>query len=209
MAAARPRRRQAGFTLVELLLGIAIAMIFSAGLYAFFFAGTEAARSRESMGAAQSGLRTALERMSRDVRQGISPDDGLNGPIESLTSTSLVVHTDPNRSPTATDPRPQRVRYRLSGTDLVREAALPIGTAPPYAYSSYGPAEVLASGVANGATPIFTGFTQQGDQLGSPVAQPRDIAMVRIDVFVGQKVNNKATTVELSTDVTLRNSLRF
>lgn len=205
----RAEPRQRGFTLVELLMGITIAMIFSAGLYAFFFSGTDAARSRESMGRAQADLRTAIERIERDVRQGVSADGGLNGPVTQLTSTSLIVHTDPTRSPTALTPRPQRVRFSVSGTDLVRERALPVGTQPPFSYGPYSAPEVLARGVTMGSTALFTGFTQAGDQLGTPVSQPRDVAMVRVTLIVAQSTGVNPTKVELSTDVTLRNTIAY
>ena len=207
---ARTRREaQAGFTLMELLMTMAISLAFAVGLYAFFFAGLDAANTDTSQTRAQAGLRQTMDLFTRDVRQAISPDDGVNGGIMSVTATSIVMHVDPNRDPSATVPRPQRVRYQLVGTQLLRDVAQPVGAAPPYSYTAFGPPVVLVEQVQNGATPIFQAFTEQGVNLGSPVAQPRDIKTMRITVIAGQKTGNKASTTELSTDVTLRNTSKF
>lgn len=203
------RTTETGFTLIELLMAIAIAAGFAVGLYAFFFAGLDAASTHESQAKAQSGLRGTLEIFSRDVRQAVSPDDGINGGIMSLTSTSVVMHVDPNRDPTATFPKPLRVTYQLVGSQLVRRVQQPVGAAPPYSYTAPSPPVVLAEPVQNGAKPIFQAFTEQNVNLGSPVAQPRDIKTVRITLIVGQRTGMSATTTELSTDVTLRNTLRY
>lgn len=200
---------RAGFTLVELLMGIAVAMAFAIALYSFFFSGLDAANTHQSQTRAQNGLRTAVELLSRDLRQAVSPDGGINGGIMSLNATSLVVHVDPNRDPAATVPKPLRVRYRLLGEQLVREVARPIGAAPPYSYTAYSPPVVLVEPLRNGATPLFQAFTRQGAPLASPVAQTRDITTVRIRLIAGQKTGLQATTTELSTDVTLRNTARY
>ena len=57
---------------------------------------------------------------------------------------------DNNRSITATTAAPVRVRYRLSGTNFVRQVLTG---------ATWSPEDVLASGVANGATPLFTALT--------------------------------------------------
>jgi hypothetical protein len=194
---------------MELLMVIAVSTAFSVGLYAFFFAGLDAANTDQSQTKAQTGLRQTMELFTRDARQSVSPDDGIGGGIFSLSSTSIVINVDPNRDPSATTPRPQRVRYQLVGTQLLRDVAQPIGSAPPYSYTAFGPPVVMAEPMQNGATPLFQGFTEQGVALSTPVAQTRDIKTVRIHLIVGHKTGNKATTTELSTDVTLRNTSKF
>ncbi|MEW6582890.1 MAG: prepilin-type N-terminal cleavage/methylation domain-containing protein [Actinomycetota bacterium] len=210
LPARRPSRAaRGGFTLVELLMGMGISLAFAAGLYAFFFAGLDAANTDASQAQAQTGLRQTVELFTRDVRQAVSPDDGINGGIQSLTATSAVVYVDPNRDPTATVPRPLRVRYQLVGTQLLRDVARPVGAAPPYSYTAYSTPVVMAEPVRNAATPVFQAFTEQGVSLGTPVAQTRDIKTVRIRLIVGQRTGNSQTTTELSTDVTLRNTSKY
>jgi len=200
-----------GFTLVELLLGIALASIFAAALYGFFFAGLDSARSHQTQAIAQSSARTAIDRVVRDARQAISPDDGLTPPVLGLTATSLELFADPARATGATTPRPQKVRYRVTGSQLVRERATPVGATPPFAYGAYGAREVLVEGVANGAVPVFRAVTAEGVPMPASVSGPqaRDIAQISVRLRVAQRTGNAATTLELHTDVALRNAIRI
>lgn len=208
--ALRSRRRQAGFTLTELLMGIAIATAFAAGLYAFFFSSWDMSFSQQTQARSLADTRTALERFTRDARQAVSPDGGLTGPVGSMDATSVVLYVDPSRSAGATSPRPWKVRYSIVNGQFVREAAAPIGAIPPFTYGAYGAKVLLADKVTNAAgTPPFAGLTEQGVALALPVAQPRDIAQIRIDLLVAQKTGAKATTTELTTDVSLRNPIIY
>jgi prepilin-type N-terminal cleavage/methylation domain-containing protein len=207
----RRRRPQRGFTLVELLMAIALASIFSLALYGFFFAGIDAMRTHESQAKAQSSGRTAIDRFAREARQAVSPDDGLTPPIISVTPTSAEFYYDPSRSASSITPRPQRVRYSVVSGQLVRERATPIGSVPPFAYGGYGAKEVLIDNLQNGATPVFSAVTEKGVAMASTVSGPqaRDIAQISVRLFVGQKTGNTATTLELSTDVGLRNAVHI
>lgn len=204
----RPRR-QDGFTLIELLMGIALSSIFALALFGFFFSGVDSARTHESQARAQADGRTAIDRMSRDIRQAISPDGGVTTPVISLSPIALQLYVDPSRSTTATTPRPQKVRYSISSNQLVREAANPVGAAPPYSYGSYGQAEVVVENVANGGTALFSAVTEEGVALpATPTAsQLRDVAQISLRLLVGQKTGNSPSTLELDTDVALRNAL--
>jgi prepilin-type N-terminal cleavage/methylation domain-containing protein len=213
VSAGRDSRRGArgGFTLVELLLGVALASIFAVGLYGFFFAGLDSARSHQTQAIAQSSARTALDRLAREARQAVSPDDGLTPPILAMAAGSLEMYVDPARGAGATTPRPHKVRYRVSGSRLVREYATPVGATPPFSYGAYGPGEVLIEGLTNGAAPVFRAVTAEGVQMAATVTGPqaRDIAQISIRLLVAQRTGNAATTLELQTDVALRNAIRI
>lgn len=202
-------RASGGFTLVELLMAIALATMFGGALYSTLFSGMNAARTHQIQAEAQAKLRTAVDRFSRDLRQAVSPDGDSTPPIASLTTTVVILYSDPDRDPADLTPRPYRIRYSVVGGELLRESAAPVGSVPPYSYGSYGTPETLVDGLQNGSTPVFRAFTEQGLQLATPVAQPRDIKSVRFALVVGQKTGEKATTTELSADVTLRNAVRL
>ena len=208
MRTPRRRRAQAGFSMTELLMAIVIASIFAGALYGFFFAGTDAARSHESTARAQSGGRLAIERLTRDVRQAISQDDGATPPVESVGATSLVLYADPSRDPTQLDSRPERVRYRLLGGDLVREFAAPVGGSPPYSYGPFGGREVLVEEVQNGGTAIFTARGLVGT-LTNPVSgtAARQVELLSIHLIIGVRTGVASSTTEMTTDVALRNNI--
>lgn len=198
------RERQRGFTLIELLMGIVLSSIFALGLFAFFFSGVESARTSESQARAQSSGRTAIDRLVRDARQAVSPDEGLSTPVIRLTPTIVELYVDPSRVASSLTPRPQKVRYSVIADQLIRDAVDPVGAS----YGAYARPEVLIDGLQNGATAAFVGVTRDGAALpASPTAlQLRSVAQLSIRLIIGQKTGAKATTLELSTDVALRNA---
>lgn len=208
-----PRRRDApgGFTLIELLMGIVLASVFAIALFGFFFAGADRVRSQESQARAQMTGRTAIDRVARETRQAISPDEGLTPPVISLSPTAMELYVDPSRAAAAIVPRPEKVRYSIVSDQLLRESAAPIGATAPFTYGGYGRREVLIDKLANGATPAFRAVTREGVLLpATPAAtQLRDIAQVSVRLLISQTTGNAATTLELNTDVALRNALRL
>ncbi len=203
------RDRQGGFTLIELLMGIALSSIFALALFSFFFSGVNSARTSETQARAQADGRTAIDRVVREARQAISPDGGLTAPVISLTPTSLEMYVDPSRTESAKVPRPQKVRYSIVANQLIRDSADPVGAVAPFSYGSYAHPEVLLEKVSNGAIAAFAGASAEGLALpASPSAvQLRDMAQISIRLLVSQKTGNAASTLELNTDVTLRNAI--
>jgi hypothetical protein len=181
------------------------------GLYGFFFAGLDAFRTHESQAKAQSTGRTALNQVERDLRQSISPDDGLTAPVISLSPTSMEIYVDPQRQASVLKPRPQKVRYAIDSNQLIRESADPVGVTAPFSYGAYGRREILVDRLQNGAIAAFAAVTRQGAALPATPSptQMRDVAQVTVRLIVSQKTGNSATTVEMRSDVALRNASRL
>jgi prepilin-type N-terminal cleavage/methylation domain-containing protein len=209
----RRRRTQAGFTLVELLMGCVLSAVFAFAIYGFFFTTLDHARSQQSQWMAQSTGRTAIDRLSGEIRQAVSPDDGLTPPIISVSPTAVEMYVDPSRALTAVRPVPHKVRYSLVSGQLVRDRAVPSNTTAPFIYGAYGAREVLVERVQNGAVPLFAPVTEDGVALSATLAAGsptlRDVAQLTVRLVIGQQTGAKATTMELNTDVALRNSIRL
>lgn len=205
------RESQAGFTLIELLMGIILSSVFAVALFSFFFSGVDSVRTHESQARAQTSGRSAIDRFAREARQAISPDDGLTAPIVSLCPTALEMFVDPSRSTAATTPRPYKVRYAVVANQLIRESAAPVGVTAPFSYGAYRGREVLVEDVANGAVAAFVASTYGGDAMAAcPSAiELRDIAQISVALVVGHKIGNSNSTLELKTDVALRNAVRI
>lgn len=203
------RDRQGGFTLIELLMGIALSSIFALALFSFFYAGVDSARTSEIQARAQADGRTAIDRFVREARQAISPDGGLTPPVIALTPTRVEMYVDPSRATAEKLPRPYKVRYSIVADQLIRDSAAPVGAVAPYSYGSYIRPEVLIEKLSNGATAAFSGATADGAALpGVPTTvQLRDMAQMTIRLLVSQKTGNAASTLELTTDVSLRNAI--
>jgi prepilin-type N-terminal cleavage/methylation domain-containing protein len=209
----RARRTQAGFTLVELLIGIILASVFAVAIYGMFFSTLDHARSQQTQWLAQSTGRTAIDRMSSEIRQAVSPDDGLTPPVIAIGPTSIEIYVDPSRSTTALRPVPQKVRYRIVSGQLIRDRAVSPQTTPPFSFGAYGATEVLVDGAANGTVPLAAAVTEDGLALPATInagdSRLRDIAQMSLRLLVAQKTGAKATTMELNTDVALRNAIRL
>ena len=184
--------RQAGFTLVELLVAMVLVGVVAAAVYASFISGVEASSSRDTQARAQNNARAALEEFTRDVRQAVSPD-GLAAPVAAApTATSIELWVDNRRSLTATTATPVRVRYRLSGTNLVRQTL---------SGSTWSAEDVLAPAVVNGSTALFTAV----DVNGTATAIPGAVATISLRLILGDRSGRSSTTTELQGDATLRN----
>ena len=215
---ARPRRHpirraQAGFTLVELMVAIVLASVFALAIYGFFFNVMDNTRTQQSQWMAQQSGRTAVDRMSAEIRQAVSPDDGLTPPVISVSPTSVEIYVDPSRSTTALHPVPHKVRYAIVSGRLIRERAVPTNTTPPFSYGAYGPDEILVDPVQNGSIPLVAAVSEDGLALAATLAagapQLRDVTQLSVRLIVGQRTGAKATTIELNTDVALRNAIRL
>ena len=211
---ARPRRRaQAGFTLVELMVAIVLSAIFALAIYGFFFNVMDNARTQQSQWMAQQDGRTAVDRMASEIRQAVSPDDGLTPPLISVSATSVEMYVDPSRVLTSLRPVPHKVRYAIVSGQLIRERATPTNTVAPFSYGAYGPDEVLVSGIQNGSIPLFAPVSEDGAALPATLAagapQLRDVSQLSVRLVIGQRTGAKATTMELNTDVALRNAIHL
>jgi prepilin-type N-terminal cleavage/methylation domain-containing protein len=208
MSRRRDGHAQAGFTLPELILGIALMTIFGMALYAFYDSSLTSARTHENQAGTQSQGRDAIEVMTRELRQTVSSDNGLTPPVASVSPTDVVFYLDPSRALNQTLVKPLRVRYRVTSGQLLREAATPVGAAPPYTYGAYGPAVVMANGVLNdAATPLFAATSVSGAAMAASVASPatRDLELLRIRLMLRYRTGNANSTLELTTDVAPRN----
>ncbi len=205
-----PRREaQGGFTLAEILVTMVVALLFAAGLSAFFINGLNVFSTQRTQSEADQSARRALLRFTQDVRQAITPDRGQAAPIQALDSTSVTLYSEVyNRNAGVTgDPRPLKVEYRLIGTQLIRSSAEPVGTYPTLSWGSYTVVDPLSENVQNGSTAVFTAYDFRGLQLSLPITNTKRVATIRIRLKLGQKTGASTTTTEIATNVTLRNFL--
>jgi prepilin-type N-terminal cleavage/methylation domain-containing protein len=213
VTAARTRsRRAAGFTLVELVIAVALSGVFAAALFSFFESGTQASRTHERQARSQSDARVAMDRISRDVRQAVGYPLGIGVPLATLHTTELVLFVDNRRSSDPTlEPLPSRVRYALVGDELIREEAVPAVAGGGVTWGAYAGRTVLADHVVTGAgaPALFQGILTSGPMSGAvPAAQLGDVVQIRIRLALTHGVGPGSTSVsdEVTADVTLRNA---
>ncbi len=90
-------RAAAGFTLLELLLTLAISGIISASIYSAFIAQQRTYLAQDQVAEMQQNLRAGLMMMTRDVRMaGYDPDETNNYGVTSAASSKFVFTADLN-----------------------------------------------------------------------------------------------------------------
>lgn len=134
----RGHRSSGGFTLVELLIGMVIAMLVLAGVVYLFSSSNQTSVAQEKLVTTGQNVRSAMEIMAHEFRMaGYVPMDNLpgganviasdvsgqawsNGQFERLeesTASSMTFIADLN-----SDNQAEAVRYNLNGTTLTRQS---------------------------------------------------------------------------------------
>ncbi len=142
-------RASNGFTLIEILVAIAISSIILIALVRFMGTSIPAYRSLFLQTLADDTARVQLKRIAHQLREARPSDTGAY-PIVEATPHKLVFYADVDG-----DIATERVRYELVGTDLVRGVTEPSGN--PVVYDVTGEAaSVIARSIYNGTGPLFT-----------------------------------------------------
>ncbi|MBW2091035.1 MAG: prepilin-type N-terminal cleavage/methylation domain-containing protein [Deltaproteobacteria bacterium] len=117
------RKKNKGFTLVELLIAIALAGFIMVGAVSVFTYSNRAYVIQDEVVATQQFVRSALEIMLHEIRMaGYIPTD-LQGNLDSderireATATALTFIADLNA-----DDNPELVRYTINATTLTRQS---------------------------------------------------------------------------------------
>ncbi len=189
-------QRQAGFSLLELMVSTAIFAILMVGVCTLYSQSLAAYNRGENRIELQQSTRFAADLMLREIRlAGYDPSDSLTvlptTAVETAGAATITFIADVDG-----DDVSDRVRYRLVGTQIVRDDAAWNGVDDFDAQSG-------ASEMADGVTTLaFTYF----DANNNVTATLADIRRIRIGIFAqattrdGQQLN-----YPMRTDVTLRN----
>ena len=118
---ARFYRDVAGFTLVELMVSMAIGLAVLAAIAGTFTAQTRQNSAEEQIGQMQQNVRGALDLMMREIQMaGYKPAGGSFNGIETSTATTLRIKLDLDSSGVATDGTTDDISYSFdSSTGLV------------------------------------------------------------------------------------------
>jgi prepilin-type N-terminal cleavage/methylation domain-containing protein len=138
-------RDEDGFTLVELLVAIAIGLIVLGAAVMVFTAGVRSQLRTDSQSAAVQQARTTMERLVRELRQGSGLVPGTT-PTSAQLSFITYVHSTCSGAASSTASLCS-VTYACSGGTCTRRVGKADGTAP-------GPAVKVVTGLSSGN--VFT-----------------------------------------------------
>jgi prepilin-type N-terminal cleavage/methylation domain-containing protein len=173
-AVAALRREQRGMTLIELLIAASVGLVVVGGALTMFVGAIRSEPRTASKVAAIQQARTTVERITRELRQG------LETPTHSSSQLAIVTYVKAATcgGAAASTSIPCRVTYTCSSEECTRVVAQPNGTAP-------GPSVQVASNLANNnvfsyspaSDPTYIGVSLSVTSNGEPVTLSDGVAL--------------------------------
>jgi type IV pilus assembly protein PilW len=185
----------AGFTLIELMIAMAIGMIVFASVATTFISQTRAYSAQEQINQMEQNARGALDIMSREIKMaGYKPNGGSVTGVVSYTSSSLTIQADLNGdgSISTSGSDNEQITYTYDSTN--KQIRRQIGSAA---------AATLAENLSSFA---FTYYQASGTTLASSASNIR-----RIEIALtaktekpdpGYSANGGYRTVDVSATIT-------
>ncbi|SHE61460.1 prepilin-type N-terminal cleavage/methylation domain-containing protein [Desulforamulus putei DSM 12395] len=152
-------RNNRGFSLVELIIALALLSLVLAAAYQFYFFSQRSWQRAEAEAGTIQEARLAVMQLAREIRSARKATANLAAVniADGVTpaGSQLDIYTDVNN-----DGKPERVCYRLQNGTLQRGVALRQSRQPdafPYTYGSPATWQTVVAGVANTADqPVFS-----------------------------------------------------
>jgi prepilin-type N-terminal cleavage/methylation domain-containing protein len=199
--ASQARALRAGFTLVEIIVAVAIASVIFLAVFNFgndIFSFNSNAQKNLS---AQSDARRVLKSIVKELRS-TSPSSLGSYPITLASTTAVTFFANLD-----SDVYKEQIRYFLQGKELKRGIIKPSGTP-----LSYNPANeqisILVRDINNGTSPIFEYFDSSYTGTSTPLVQPVQITkvrLVRITLKIEKDPNKSLGPIIVQSQVFLRN----
>lgn len=175
-------KRQSGFTIVELLLGMTIFSFLLAGVLSFQQLLTQGEEFGVSQALTIESSQNSLQNLVQELRNSRQSDGGAY-PLQLADDQEIIFYSNADN-----DADIERIRYFLEGTDLKK------GTIDPQGFPIQYPAQnevvkVIANYVQNGSNPLFYYYNQNwpADQDNNPLSTPAQlnhVSLVKIEVHI-------------------------
>lgn len=192
--------RQRGFTVVEIIIVAALSSLLMGALLRFLVAGYPLYKTTYLQQRSTEVARLQLKRISKILRETQYADTGAY-PLVEMQPQRIVFYANVDN-----DAAVERLRYELSGTDLVRGVIEPVGTPVSYPVNTEV-ATVISRGIQNGAQALFTYYTGGYPTDATPLT-PADLTEVKyIDFYLLIDVDPAIdpSAIEVRSQVQLRN----
>ncbi len=191
-------RKESGFSLVELLVAMAMSVIVLGAVYSLYTHFIRTSTGEDKLVEIQQEGRAAVERLSKEVRAA-----GCyyrNTPIITATSDNFEFESDLDPDPSL---GPWKINYTLDTTnhELDRSSAAWTGSA----YGAYSAAQVVAAHVTG---LVFSYYDESGALIATPItSQANRDRIRRVDIAVTTTTDELNPLTKKYDSVTLTTSL--
>ena len=186
-------KTKSGFTLIEIMVVLAIISVLSLAVQQFVIQGNKLFIQSRDQALAQNSLRKVTESIARELRSAEDAGDG-NYMLVEASGNSISFYSNIDD-----DFHKERIRYFLSGTDFIRgEMNTP---------SVIETTEIIVSNVRN-VEPVFAYFDENYTGTEAPLPEPINLGNVRlvsIKLTIDSDPNKPPEAISISTSIMIRN----
>lgn len=181
------------FTLIELMVVMAMIGIVTGSIYGIFVSSNRSYRTQDKVVEVQQNVRVGIDFMARDIRAaGFDPQGTADAGIEVATATKVRFTSDMNRVNGIEDTNRERITYEYDAVSNDLLQLLYEGTAS-------ATSETL---IDNVSALTFTYLDSGGNDLGNPVANLAAIRTILISLTCqGTNAQGRTFTRTLNTRV--------
>jgi type IV pilus assembly protein PilW len=189
-----------GFTLVEVLIAIAITGVVLGAIYGVFASANQTYFTQDSVADTQQRVRIALDMMARDIRMaGLDPMLAYTAGIEEATGTKLRFTADRNMDGVIQNNNRERTTYQFDGGRLCMYEGPDLGNPLP---------PLLESLIDNVSVLSFTYRDIDGAVIAAPVSASNLANIRTVDISItcqGKDYKRQNINRTLQTRVDCRN----
>lgn len=192
---ARTLRSEEGFTVMELMVSIAVLGIFFAAFSTVVSSAIRHGSEVQEQAVLQTEVRAAVDSLVADLRQATIAGDTSLSRISTATGTQITFLSPDRAQPMHL----RRISYRVTGGELQRALATSTNTAAPWSIPSLGAWSRRTGSVVTTGIPVFSYL----DASGASTSVAANVRTVRIRVVLATATSPSRQFV-YDTRVTLR-----
>ncbi len=196
------KKNNQGMTIIEIILVMAISTIIFVILGRLLAIGFPVSKITFMQAHSTETARLQLDRLAKSLRELKESDTGAY-PLVEVFPNKLVFYSDVD-----SDTETERMRYELSGTDLVKGVVKPTDEGGKIIYNlGNEEVSVVATSIQNGEDPVFTYYS--GDYPDDPAPLSfidlTEVKYIQFFLRIDPDLGNDPAAVEVRSQVQLRN----